>query len=460
MRFLVVLLILTLGMQTSFAKKVKLFGQHITYANTQIEVFCYEDAFSKTEKHLGVIQFDEEGQFSMEFELDRTQVVFLPLGLYRAYFFAETGRTYHLSLPPKRDFPLALKSDPFFQPEDFLLGIKDTDKDDLNNLIRRFDNQFENFINQNLEGIYNQHSLSLGVTFSKEIEEEYADVKHPYFQIYLQYRLGYLEYLANTEAYITLENKYFAKKELHLNNLAYTILFDKIYNNALASAFYRREKTKFSRALESNEVYQELDKLMRTYSAYEDKKFRELLLAKSIFDGAENKLFSCQKAIRILEQINHNVQDEEIRVLIENYLNQLSHLLKNTKAPDFKVGDFTLENYKGKYLYLHFCNTLSPVWKNDLELLNKLYEAFGRDIEFLSLLSEVDSTGLNQVDMKWNRVQIDEENSVLKDYKIKVSPTYILINPEGKVYQYPARGPHDGIEKVFIKIQQDLLRKD
>ena len=45
MRSLFILLILTLGVQSSFAKNVKLFGKHAAYANTKIEVICYEDAF-------------------------------------------------------------------------------------------------------------------------------------------------------------------------------------------------------------------------------------------------------------------------------------------------------------------------------------------------------------------------------------------------------------------------------
>lgn len=464
MRSLFVLLILTLGLQSSFAKKVKLFGQHAAYANTHIKVLCYDDAFSKTEKQLAVMQLDKQGEFSVEFDIEETQMVFLPLGIFRGYFFAESGKEYQLSLPPKRDLSPAQKNDPFFEPQDVLLGFRNAPKDDLNNLIRKFDNQFDNFINQNFDGIYNQRASSLGVEFSKQITKAYASIKHPYFQTYLLYRLGYLEYLANTEAYMTLENKYFAKQELLLNNSAYTILFDKIYNNALGDAFHRREKTKFNKALESKDAYQELSKAMKTYSVYQDNSFRDLLLAKSIFEGTENALFTRRKAIAILKQINQNSQDDRVSRLTKNYLSKLSHLLKHTKAPGFKVGDLALENYKGKYLYLNFCNTSNSVWSNDLESLKKLHKAFGKDIEFLSLANDVDpicfKNRLKQSEANWPIVLIDKDNPILKDYKIKVFPTYIIINPEGKVYQYPARGPHDGVEKTFIKTQRDILRKN
>ena len=99
-----------------------------------------------------------------------------------------------------------------------------------------------------------------------------------------------------------------------------------------------------------------------------------------------------------------------------------------------------------------------------MELLKKLHKAFGKDIEFLSLASDADSirfkNRLKQLGANWPVVLIDKDNSILKDYKIEVFPAYIIINPEGKVYQYPARGPHDDIEKIFIKIQRKLLRKN
>jgi hypothetical protein len=263
---------------------------------------------------------------------------------------------------------------------------------------------------------------------------------------------------------MSLENKYFSKQTLQLNNTAYTTLFNKIYNNALASAFHRRERTKFNKALESKDTYQELNKAMKTYAVYQDKNFRDLLLAKSIFEGTENALLTRRKAIAILKQINQNSQDLRVGKLTNNYISKLSHLLKNTKAPDFKVEDIVLENYKGKYLYLNFCNTSNSVWKNDMESLKKLHKAFGKDIEFLSLASDADPVRFKnrtkQIEANWPVVLIDKDNSILKDYKIKVFPTYIIINPEGKVYKYPARGPHDGVEKDFVKIERNLLRKN
>lgn len=241
MRPLFILLILTLGVQSSFAKKVKLFGQHAAYANTQIKVLCYDDAFSKTEKQLAIMQLDKQGRFSVEFDIDETQMVFLPLGVFRGYFFAEGDKEYQLSLPPKRDLSPAQKTDPFFTPQDILLGFRDADKNGLNSLIRQFDNQFDNFVNQNFESIYNKRSSSLGIGFAKEMNSEYAPVKNAYFQTYLKYRLGFLDYLSRPEAYISLENKYFSNQVLELSNTAYTTLFNKVYNNALASAFHRRE---------------------------------------------------------------------------------------------------------------------------------------------------------------------------------------------------------------------------
>jgi hypothetical protein len=464
MRSLFILLILTLGVQCSFAKKVKLFGQHAAYANTQIKVLCYDDAFSKTEKELAILQLDKQGQFSVEFEIAETQMVFLPLGVFRGYFFAEADKSYQLSLPPRRDLSSSQKIDPFFKSQDIQLGFRNADKNGLNNLIRKFDNQFDNFINKNFDAIYKQGSSSIGVEFVKQMKSDYTQDKNAYFQVYLKYRLGFIDYLASPEAYISLENKYFAKQALELNNTAYTTLFNKIYANSLGSAFHRREKSKFNKALESSDPYQNLNKLMQSYSVYQDNNFRDLLLAKAVFNAIENAILTRRKAIAILKQINQNSQDDRVGKLTKNYLAKLSHLLKNTSVPDFKVGDITLEDYKGKYLYLNFCNTTNSVWDNDLESLKKLHEAFGKDIEFLSLANDVDpirfKNRLKQKEITWPIVLIDKDNPILKDYKIKVFPTYIIINPEGKVYQYPARGPHDGVEKIFVKIQRNLLRKN
>jgi len=463
MRSLFILLILTLGVQGSFAKKVKLFGKHTAYANSKIEVLCYEDAFSKTQKQLALMQVDEDGQFSAEFELAETQMLMIPLGVFRGYFYAETGMNYELSLPPRRDLSPAQRLDPFFEPQDLFLGIKNADKMGLNALVNQLDYKLDNFINQNFEGIYKRRSSSLGIGFAEKIEEEFSTVENSFFQVYKTYRLGFLDYLASPEAYISLENKYFTDRDLSLNNPAYTILFSKLYDNFLSSGLHRKANSKLEKALASSDPYQQLTRVLKAYPAYRDTNFRNLILVKSIFEGAEKGAFSKRKAIAILQKVKLNAKDIRIVKLTENIMANLSHLLKNSPAPDFKVNEIALSSYRGKYLYLNFCNTTSSVWESHIEQIKNLKDAFGDQIEFLSLASDTDpirfKNRLKQKEISWPIVRIEENNSILKDYQIKAFPTYIIINPEGKVYQYPARGPKDGVEKVFVKIQREQLRK-
>ncbi len=464
MRSLFILLILSFGMQTSFAAKVKLYGHYAAYANTQIKVFYYNDAFSKMEKQLGIMKVDKKGQFSMEFDIEKTQKVFLSLGVFRAYLFVEEEKSYQLNLPPRRDLSPAQKIDPFFEAQDLMLGLRNADKKGLNNLIRKFDFQFDNFVNQNFDEIYNQGSASFGKSFIEQMQKEYADVSQPYFKVYLEYSLGLIDYLSRPEAYISLENKYFANKPLELNNPAYATLFDKIYDNSLGSAFNRREKSKFSKALASPKPYENLTKAMVEYPIYQDENFKNISLSKAIFDGTIHAILTRRKAIHILQQVEQNSQDLRVDLLCKNYIKKLYHLLKGARAPKFKVGNVKLADYKGKYLYLNFCNTTNAVWKRDIQLLNKLHKAFGKEVAFLSLANDPnlleEKTKLQKFDVNWPVVQIDENNTVLIDYKIKVFPTYIIIDPEGKVYQYPARGPHDGVENIFVKIQRETIRKN
>lgn len=464
MRSLFILLILNLGIQATFAQKVKLFGQHAAYANTKIKVLCYEDALSKTEKQLALLQLDEQGRFSVELDLVETQMLILPLGVFRGYFYAEAGRQYQLSLPPRYDLSPAQSLDPFFKPQDLFLGMRNADKQGLNAMIAQFDDKLDDFINQNFEDIYNRRSASLGVEFAKRIEDEFGTVKHRFFQVYKEYRLAYLDYLASPEAYISLENRYFANKKLSLNNPAYTVLFTKIYDDFLASGLNRKANSKLERALASKYPYQELTLVMKFYPAYKDKVFRDILLAKSLFDGAEKGVLTKRKAILILKQVQSNTSDARLTNMTGNYLAKLSHLLKNTPAPDFTVQQIALSGYRGKYLYLNFCNTTSSVWESNFEQIKKLKEVFGEQIEFLSLASDIDPlrfrNRLKQKEFTWPIVRIEEDNSILKDYQIKAFPSYVIIDPEGKVYQYPAMGPQDGVEKVFVKIQREQLRKN
>ncbi|PKQ65743.1 hypothetical protein BZG02_01680 [Labilibaculum filiforme] len=444
------------------ADTVRIYGTNKTYAGSKIEIKYHTDVFTYSEKTLTDFTVPADGSFSINLDINEVTLVFLPLGVYKGYLYLEPGKEYEIKLPPKKDLSPVQKLNPFFELDELLIGVANVDTKDLNIAIRTLDDKIDPFINQNFHKIYRKKENSVGIAFSEEVRLEYNEISNPFFQDYLTYRLGFLDYLAYPNLFSKIEEKYFENKEIKLNNSAYTSLYKKQYGNFLTGYFSQVETSELSLALKSEDTYRQIYELMRNYPAYKNIQFRELIIATSVFDAFTRKFYSQNKTIEILTQLKEHSTNQYNQDLCENYIRKITHLQSNYLAPDFSIGKFKLANYKGKYLYLNFCNTESYPCLQDFKEIAKLKKQFGEHVEFLSIACDwevskyLEFTSKKSID--WPIVHIGDQQHLLGEYNIKAFPTYILINPEGKIVKAPAQGPKENIQLEFIKIARDAVR--
>lgn len=463
MRSILLVFLFILFSASSKAENVKIFGSNATYAGSKIQVKYHSEVFTYSEESLIEFEVNSDGSFSTSIPLDETKLVFLPLGVYKGYLYIEPGKEYEIRLPPKRDLTPVQKLNPFFEKEELLIGVANALPDDINILIRKLDDQIDPFINQNFHKIYRRKNNSVGIAFSNQITQEYSKFENPFFKDYLTYRLGFLEYLAYPSSFVKIEEKYFSEKEMKLNNSAYTSLYKKQYGNFLTGYFNRKEGTELSLALKSDDSYRDIYEIMRNYLPYRDVKFRELIIATSVFDAYTRKFYSRKKSVEILSDLKNHSTDKHNITLCNNFTAQITHLQKNYPAPDFSIGKYNLANYKGKYLYLNFCNTQSYPCTQDFKEIKKLKQQFGEHIQFLTIACDWDVTKFLDFNSKkkldWPIVHIGDQQHLLGKYEVKAFPTYVLIDPKGNIVKAPAQGPKENIHLEFLKISRDAVRE-
>ena len=129
--------------------------------------------------------------------------------------------------------------------------------------------------------------------------------------------------------------------------------------------------------------------------------------------------------------------------------------LNGTVSPSFKYenhkGGFTsLEDLKGKYVYIDVWATWCGPCRQEIPFLQKTEEAYhGKNIEFVSI--SVDEQKNHE---KWNQfvkdknlggIQLladkDWNSDFVQGYKINGIPRFILISPEGKIVNADAPRP-------------------
>lgn len=138
----------------------------------------------------------------------------------------------------------------------------------------------------------------------------------------------------------------------------------------------------------------------------------------------------------------------------------------SAKAPDFNLKDqygvvHSLENYKGKVIFLNFWATWCPPCKKEMPDVESIYKEYGenkKDVVILGVNSEKENEVKKFLKDKGYTFPtlIDENSEVMRKYFIQAFPTSFVIDKEGNVYGYVM----GGLTKEQIKqVIEEVLKK-
>lgn len=138
----------------------------------------------------------------------------------------------------------------------------------------------------------------------------------------------------------------------------------------------------------------------------------------------------------------------------------------SAKAPDFNLKDqygvvHSLENYKGKVIFLNFWATWCPPCKKEMPDIENIYKEYGqnkKDVVILGVNSEKENEVKKFLKDKGYTFPtvIDENSEVMRKYFIQAFPTSFVIDKEGNVYGYVM----GGLTKEQIKqVIEEVLSK-
>ena len=138
----------------------------------------------------------------------------------------------------------------------------------------------------------------------------------------------------------------------------------------------------------------------------------------------------------------------------------------SAKAPDFNLKDqygvvHSLENYKGKVIFLNFWATWCPPCKKEMPDIENIYKEYGenkKDVVILGVNSEKENEVKKFLKDKGYTFPtvIDENSEVMRKYFIQAFPTSFVIDKEGNVYGYVM----GGLSKEQIKqVIEEVLKK-
>jgi peroxiredoxin len=455
------LIAILLSTNTAYTQQATIIGNSKSYAKEEIVFYRYSDLVTMTEEEMGRCKVDDQGSFKCQLKISETTFLFSHIGIYRAYFFIEPGKTYNIVLPEKEAKTESQRLNPYFRETDLFVGISNIDKSNINFLVNSFDlafnEKFDLIINDTYKGKTNINIDSLINT----IENRYVTMKQPYFDTYRYYRYGLLKQITYIQKAKTTSERYFLNKPVQYNNTAFMELFNLVYDKYFI--FFSRTETGnavFKNITNEKSLYN-LKKTLATDNVLSNDTLKELVILKGLHDGFFDDKFSRSALLTILDSLYFTTKIPEHLVIAQNIRTKVTHLLPGFVPTPFELYDengklVKLDDFKGKYIYLNFCTSTSYTCLQEFTLLQKLYEKHKQMLEIVTICVDNDkqdmSNLLKNAGYDWTFLHYGNKPEIVKDFDVRAYPTYFLIGPDRKLLLSPAPSPRENFEIQFFKL--------
>jgi len=447
-----------------FGQEVNIQGIAPQYIGQRVRVYLIEDYLTMKDSLAAQTTVNKDSTFSLNFTVNETRKVVFKIGNNHSFLYVQPQGTYLLYVPLR---------DPYtpYRPagNHVELTFLDLDSNDINFKILGFNGWFDNYAFINF-----QENRANPTEFTKRMNDFKDVAQQRYMQDTGTFFFNYVRFsIANFDNIQQRDNKNrYEKHDFYLKfqpvlyqNDAYMDYFKSFYKNILASTPIETSNRIYLGLLKNSPSLM-MNAMGKEYTLI-NTRIRELTLIQLLSELYYDSEYPQENILEVLDSLKENALFEAHKNIAKNTLLRLKEAQDGGKAPDFVIqtqnGQKKLNDYKEKYLYIHFFDPKSEKSLIEMPILIKLYDIYRPYINFVSICKEssINEESQKRVnELKWDYAVIpDNDMSIWTNYKVGTFPSYVLIDPYSYIVQAPALGPqpsntYQTIHEVFAEIKE------
>jgi peroxiredoxin len=431
----------------------------------EIRLFEYEDMISYREKEVASAVVDVNGRFQLTFNRRFPQYAFFRIDHARMGFFIQPGNSYILQFDRVDFNGLNDKINPYLNPWHFNYTIT-TPANSLHANIEELDDVLNTYMTANFNQIQRNRNRNAFQEIKNRTDSLYGKIENPFFKDYYKYIYGYYNHITNTQRPLEIMRNYILNQEVLYHNPQYMNLFNTVFDTYIFAGSRTISLSDLRHTINTLNSYNALMDSLGKDTLLRNEVIRELVMLKGLQDMHGNPDYHKANVENILSHVVSNSKFPQHRVIARNILYQKRYLAAGTPAPSFTLIDDdgkTIkfpEDFRGKYVYIGFWTSWCETCMLDFVALREMRTKFGDDVMFLGVSTDRHLADYQRFIRSQNppgKNLYFQQNFRLTDaYQVRSLPTYILLDREGKVVNYPARRPSDDI----ISLLERLLHQE
>lgn len=426
-----------------------------SYIDKNITIYKHKDFISEEKDILAHIKVNKDGHFSFKYNTNTTELLYIDAGYFLLSLFVYPNQKVDISLPVYQDVP---EKDIYFKPVELFTLVNTENKQELNYLIRNFNQDIAILNDKYFDAIRNR-DISAIKKVKKSLDEKYIS-NNEYFNTYKRFSIGMCEfpmYMENLKPFIA---KYFSDKAF--DNYSYFELFQKTFTNIYSYDEYVKIPK-----LNAEKLYNIQAKSLIKQGVI-SKDVIDLVILLSLKDGSFRPVLNEDLYINTIKYIRDKSISKQTKYIAENVLNKVTYLRKSYTFPNINGKNINghiinTSDKKGEYLYIMFLEKSNALIEEDL----KIVAAVADRKPYLKVLIVCDENNkdsnikdLKKFNLHDNALFCSNYKLLKSKFRVITTPSYFLIDKKGKIIQAHTIRPQTNLYKNLNSIDINELKEN
>jgi len=455
MRNILILIFLTLFILPQYAARTIVKGVVDGKAEGTVRLIAYADQVSYKKVVLCDSRIEEDGTFSLSLELDETLFALIELDYQQGELFLNPGLEYTVRIVPDWD----IQNKAYYDRDPLGIYILDEPEGGINKLVSAVNSLYDEFLIDNAQyaqSTSGKEKLNQAVQSMREAVKASSD---SYLHNFLRYKIASLEMFFRAKSSQTLASEYLTGKPILYANVEYMDFFHLYFEKYLLTNNKYLPYSKTSSLINGESGLQEILAEFSKDPVLADPRLAELVLLAGLKEMSGNTGFKQPRILFLLDEISVRSGFKEHRAIAKNLKERILWMKPGSPAPDFLLEDVSgqvhsLEDYRGRSLYLSFISLSSPASLAEMNLLADIYSELKHNFHFVSIITDELQPGWQQLikdyRLDWDLLKASGDYNLFDSYGATAPPLFLLIDPAGNISRYPAPSPSEEL-KGFLE---------
>jgi hypothetical protein len=443
------------------AQMITIRGTGKGYQGAELRFFSLSDQVTKRLRPLFKINCDETGLFSCEVPCKGMEPVFIKTGIFCFSLYATEGTKYELRFPDFIPKPRGEEQNPFFIETKAIPEVIN-DPNDINNLIRLFDAEYNPIFNIVADRVFKNYKKSEIPGFIEKLNK-ISEAKGPkFYSDYVKYRMIMLNLVAYGTYPGRVEDSVLINERFVPENQAYLDLVEQIFTGYFRNISSGPSKELYYRAIGSSSLTELKTVILKDGKATVSQ-LQEYIILLNLYDEYYTGSVPLEIVLNIISALSSGGSSLYIKELASVLVEKLQSELPGSVPADFSLlnsedRQVSLKDFKGKYLIMSFTRSDNRTAVMEFGVLNKWFKEYQNDLEIVTILTDRDyKSGLNKMEgngFKWVFLNGSSSDFLEYQYDIRMYPTFLVLDRESRIISDPAPYPSENLESLIRKTMQ------